>query len=58
MNDKQRKEQRTTAYIPPYVKEKMNEYVRSREMSVSEFVGDAVRDKLRQVGVMKDVKRN
>jgi len=42
----QRKE---VAYLPPAVKEKLNTYCALRNESKSQFITDAVRDRLRQL---------
>ena len=40
-------------YTPPYIKEKVTEYVnRHADITVSKFITDAVRDKLREVGAL------
>ena len=45
-------EQRIVAYTPPYVKTKLKDYVNQHpDMTVSKFITDEVRDKLRKLGV-------
>ena len=46
-------EQRIVAYTPPYVKAKLNAYINQHpDMTMSKFITDAVRDKLRQLGAL------
>jgi len=46
-------EKKIVAYTPPYIKEKVTQYVnRHTDITVSKFITDAVRDKLRQVGAL------
>ena len=43
--------QRIVAYTPPYVKIKLIDYVSQHpDLTVSKFITDAVRDKLRKLG--------
>ena len=47
-------EQKIVAYTSPYIKDKVREYVnRHEDITVSKFITDAVRSKLRQVGALK-----
>ena len=46
-------EQKIVTYTPPYIKEKVTDYVnRHADITVSKFITDAVRDKLRQLGAL------
>lgn len=50
-------ETRIVAYTPPYVKENLNAYVNLHpDMTMSKFITDAVRDKLRSVGALSGKK--
>jgi len=53
MLPEKRSDQKIVTYTPPYIKEKVTEYVnRHADITVSKFITDAVRDKLRQVGAL------
>lgn len=53
MRPEQIAEQRIVAYTPPYVKALLSAYVNKHpDMTVSKFITDAVREKLRELGAL------
>lgn len=51
-------QKKIVAYTAPYLKEKVTEYVNEHtDITMSKFITDAVRDKLRQVGALPNGSR-
>lgn len=59
MTPEQDKASRVTAFPPPYVKEKLVEYVNNHDdMTISEFVSDAIKEHLKRVTGHDTIKPN